>query len=173
LPDPVEIEIEPGVMFKLRGIIDRIDQVPGDPPRYGVWDYKTGGTYGYQESQYLNKGRQLQHALYAIAAEKILEQAGLSSPVVSEGGYIFPTQKGEGITYSRDQRKRQQLLSALSRMFKLLSSGTFCVTDEDRCKFCDYQELCRVSSARQQIKVKLENQANSMLEPWEELQKYE
>ena len=173
LPAPVEIEIEPGVAFKLRGIIDRIDQVLGDSPRYGVWDYKTGSTYGYQDNQYLNKGRQLQHALYAIAAEKILEQAGLSSPVVSEGGYIFPTQKGEGITYSRDQRKRQQLLSALSRMFKLLSSGTFCVTEEDRCKFCDYQELCRVSSARQQIKVKLENQANSVLEPWRELQKYE
>lgn len=173
LPDPVEIEIEPGVAFKLRGIIDRIDQVPGDPPRYGVWDYKTGSTFGYQDSQYLNKGRQLQHALYAIAAEKILEQAGRSSPVVSEGGYIFPTQKGEGITYSRDQAKRQQLLSAINQMFKLLRSGTFCVTDEDRCTFCDYKELCRVSSARQQIKEKLENQANSMLEPWKELQEYE
>jgi len=173
LIDPVEIELGQGSTFRLRGVIDRIDQVPGDPPRYGVWDYKTGSTYGYEENQYLNKGRQLQHALYAIAAEKILEEAGHKSPVVSKGGYIFPTQKGEGRTYSRDQAKRQQLLNALGKLFELIKSGTFCLTAEDRCAFCDYRDLCRVTTAQPQIKEKLGNPANSMLEPWKELQTYE
>lgn len=173
LINPVAIEIKPGSTFRLRGVIDRIDQVPGDLPRYGVWDYKTGSTYGYEENQYLNKGRQLQHALYAIAAEEILEEAGRKSPEVSEGGYIFPTQKGEGRTYRRDQAKRQQLLSALGHLFALLKNGTFCVTDEPRCAFCDYRDLCRVTAARQQIKEKHENPENSTLELWKELQAYE
>jgi RecB family exonuclease len=173
LIDPVEIMVSQGSTFRLRGVIDRIDQVPGDPPRFGVWDYKTGSTYGYDENQYLNKGRQLQHALYAIAAEKILEDAGRKSPEVSEGGYIFPTQKGEGRAYRRDQAKRPRLLSALGQIVELIKSGTFCVTEEDRCTFCDYQDLCRVKTAQHQIKTKLENPANSMLDPWKELQAYE
>lgn len=173
LINPVEIEVEQGFTFKLRGFIDRIDQVPGNPPSFGVWDYKTGSSYGYEESQYLNKGRHLQHALYAIAAEKILEETGLSNPVVSKGGYIFPTLRGEGRIYSRDQTKRPQLQSVLNKLFELLKSGTFCVTAEDRCAFCNYKDLCRVTSARQQIKKKLENQSNIMLNPWRELQLYE
>jgi ATP-dependent helicase/nuclease subunit B len=173
LIDPVEIEIKNGRSFKLRGLIDRIDRIADNPPRYGVWDYKTGSTYNYEENQYLNSGSQLQHALYAIAAEKILEDTGITNPKVSIGGYVFPTLKGEGRLYIRDQSNRPELLSALSLMFKLIKAGTFCLTAEDRCAFCDYKIVCRAPAAREQVKVKLANQANQMLEPWKELQEYE
>ena len=173
LIDPVEIEVKKGSSFKLRGVIDRIDRIADNPPRYGVWDYKTGSTYNYEDNQYLNSGCQLQHALYAIAAENILEDTGIANPEVSIGGYVFPTLKGEGRLYIRDQLKRPKLLSALSLMFKLIKAGTFCVTVKDRCAFCDYKIVCRAPAAREQVKVKLENRANQMLEPWKELQEYE
>ncbi len=171
LEEPVTITVPDGQEFKLRGVIDRIDQIAGDD-RYRVSDYKTGGTYGFEETQYLNKGLQLQHALYAIAAEKILKNITASAEV-SEAGYVFPTAKGEGRRFTRDQERRGELFEALRCMFTLLSSGTFCVTAEDRCTFCDYKAVCRDSTAREQLKEKLKNEDNRMLEPWKELQSYE
>ncbi len=171
LEEPVKITVSDGQEFKLHGVIDRIDQIAGDD-RYRVSDYKTGGTYGFEEIQFINKGLHLQHALYAIAAEKILQNITTSAEV-SEAGYIFPTAKGEGRRFTRDQERRDELFEALRCMFTLLSSGTFCVTAEDRCTFCDYKVVCRDSTARQQLKDKLKNEDNRMLEPWKELQSYE
>ncbi len=58
--EPLEISLKEKRSFKLRGRIDRVDQCGAN--EYEVWDYKTGGTWGYKEESYLNRGRHLQHA---------------------------------------------------------------------------------------------------------------
>ncbi|HSW35763.1 MAG TPA: PD-(D/E)XK nuclease family protein [Candidatus Limnocylindrales bacterium] len=168
---PVTIKVADGRSFKLRGFIDRIDRTARDGV-YGVWDYKTGSTYGFEEGQYLSQGTHLQHALYAIAAEEILktETDSPDSPEVRSAGYLFPTAKGEGQRFARDQSGRNKLFAALCHMFNLVSAGTFCVTTVDRCKFCDYKSVCREPQARSQLAEKMKNPVNTMLEPWKELQ---
>ena len=86
--EPVKISLHDGRQFKLRGRIDRIDRV-GDHV-YEVWDYKTGGSYGYREDGYLNQGRHLQHALYAVAAEIVLRREFDKKAGVAISGYFFP-----------------------------------------------------------------------------------
>ena len=70
--EPLEIAMKGTGTFLLRGRIDRIDRC--EPHEYEVWDYKTGGSGGYREEGHLDRGRHLQHCLYAIAAEILLRQ---------------------------------------------------------------------------------------------------
>lgn len=168
LADPVEIKLADGSVFWLRGKIDRIDRL--EAGIYGVWDYKTGGTYGYNDNQYLCRGRQVQHALYAIAAEHILSGTVPGEfPRVEISGYYFPTEKGEGQRVIRVQKDRTRLSEALTHLFDMLASGTFIAADDDeKCKFCDYQQVCDQSRALERSK-ELVNGDSACLEPWRRL----
>ncbi|KJS11859.1 MAG: hypothetical protein VR67_11805 [Peptococcaceae bacterium BRH_c8a] len=168
LADPVEIKLADGNVFRLRGKIDRIDL--NKDGTYSVWDYKTGGTYGYSDNQYLHRGRQVQHALYAIAAEQILSQAAPEdSHRVKISGYYFPTEKGEGQRVRRVRADHAKLSEALSYLFDLLAGGTFVAAEDgDKCMFCDYDLVCDQPGALARAK-ELVKGDSACLEPWRRL----
>ncbi|MGE5544682.1 MAG: PD-(D/E)XK nuclease family protein [Bacillota bacterium] len=166
LPGPVEIELSPGEKIRLRGVIDRIDQKADGT--FAVWDYKTGSSRKYAEHRYLYRGRQVQHALYSMAAEKILTALGIPDPRVLEAGYYFPTEQGEGRRVIRRQDQRTLAIKALKHLFDLLKTGVFPATeDEEPCGFCDYIEVCGGHAASSQIKAILATE--NALEPWRRL----
>lgn len=170
--EPLEIELPRGDKVALRGRIDRIDLVVPQGT-YRVLDFKTGGTYNFDDGKYLLEGRQIQHALYGLAAEKILKEKDPRARV-EDAGYIFPTEKGEGQRFLHLQERRQEALEALEKMMDLLSDGAFCPTDDQkRCNYCDYQAVCRYPSSVEAMKNKLSCQENSELQPWKELKEYE
>ncbi|KJS21868.1 MAG: hypothetical protein VR72_08370 [Clostridiaceae bacterium BRH_c20a] len=103
---PVYITLPSGDRIYLKGRIDRVDQTEDNG--FIILDYKTGSTYGFEESKYYQCGKQLQHTLYAAALEKILADCGVAdNPKVIAGGYLFPTRKGEGQRFMRSQDDRQ------------------------------------------------------------------
>ena len=63
---------EAGQALNFEARIDRVDRCGKN--EYEVWDYKTGSKWGFRDEGYLNRGRHLQHALYAVAAEIILRR---------------------------------------------------------------------------------------------------
>ena len=139
--DPVMIKLDAKGSFKLRGRIDRIDS-EGEH-RYQVWDYKTGGTWGYDEHSYLNQGKHLQHALYAIAAEKLLREKVDKEARVVRAGYFFPGARGEGRRISKDKPVREELNDVLEDLFTILKEGVFpALIDKNSCGFCEYQKIC-------------------------------
>lgn len=139
--DPVPIKLGDRGSFKLRGRIDRIDS-EGEH-RYQVWDYKTGGTWGYDEHSYLNQGRHLQHALYAIAAEALLREKVDKEAKVVRSGYFFPGARGEGRRISKDKPVREELNEVLGDLFTFLREGIFpASSDKGSCGFCEYQAIC-------------------------------
>ena len=140
--DPVEIKLKPKGSFKLRGRIDRVDRIKEH--EYEVWDYKTGGTWGYKEQGYLNKGRQLQPALYSVAVETLLRKKLDKKATVVRAGYFFPSPKGEGHRILREQPIRKELYEVLGDLFELLRKGIFLSTDDkESCgRFCDYTDIC-------------------------------
>lgn len=109
-----------------------------------MWDYKTGRPYGYSELKYYQGGRQLQHGLYSLALEQLLQTKGLTSnPKVIESGYIFPTLKGEGRRIIRQQIRQGSLYEILEHLFSFFPKGTFVMTDDaSDCFLCDYKEAC-------------------------------
>lgn len=171
--EPIELKLGDGRSIRLKGIIDRIDLAK--PHCYEVWDFKTGSTYGYDERFYLKAGTQMQHALYSWALEEMLHHTGLDPAAqVTTAGYLFPTEKGEGLRVPRHQRDRTVISSALTTLLDIVEQGAFCATHDDgRCKFCDYVPVCRGKIATERALSKKDSELNSELAPWKELQRYE
>jgi len=167
--DPVSIDLGEGDGFMLRGRIDRIDQRGED--EYEVWDYKSGSSRSVIEEKTLNRGRQIQHALYARAVEILLARTQLKGRV-TRSGYFFPGPKGEGhrVVKEQDAGALERVLSAL---FRLLREGIFpYAPDSDFCRFCDCQCVCEgPEKANERIHGKLESrtQRNTALEPFRRL----
>jgi ATP-dependent helicase/nuclease subunit B len=148
LPAPVELELTFGLGdddavtlpveggdVRLRGAIDRVDRDLGG---IHVVDYKTGSAFGHG-SNVFDGGRRLQHAVYAHAAEELLELE------VVDGQYHFPTRRGQNQTFVY----RREHLAAVGELVGLMldgvAAGHFVPTDvADDCRFCDYAEVCRV-----------------------------
>lgn len=171
----VSIPLSNDSEISLRGRIDRIDQVKVS--EYHVWDYKTGSSYEFDESHYINQGTQLQHGLYAVAAEKIL-QADDKKAKVTISGYLLPTEKGtrdgKGGKFPKNTVLREKWQEAMNIIFDIVKTGTFMRSDcEDGCKFCDYAEVCGGDNSKIQIQLKLKNNASKELQLWQKLKEYD
>lgn len=173
IPGPVAVELGAGDRFLLRGRIDRIDRA-GEGV-YHVWDYKTGGTYGFEEHRHFCGGRQVQHALYAVAAEHILRGAFPGeSPRAEISGYYFPTEKGEGLIIKRPQTDRGSLYRLLGHLFDLLAGGVFIAADrDDKCRFCDYTEVCGFPGAVGRAKALAAPGGDTRIDPWRRLKDFD
>jgi RecB family exonuclease len=137
--EPVPIGLAGGASFLLRGSIDRVDVAPDGS--FHVWDYKTGSTWRHKEKLGIHGGRQIQHALYAMALETLLGRAGIAASV-SQSGYFFPGRKGEGqrMPMTLDLSEARDVLV---RLLDLLRGGLFPhAVAKDDCRYCDYESVC-------------------------------
>ena len=174
--DAVNIPLGNGKNILLRGKIDRIDLEK--PSIYHVWDYKTGSSYSYNARDYIVGGEQIQHALYAVAAEEILKKSGKDkNPNVTQSGYLLPTEKGtrdgKGGIFPRSTAHRERWQAALNKLLDVIGSGAFIVGEGDTCSFCDYGDICGGTKTIEEMKAKLKNEDNKELEAWKELKEYE
>jgi ATP-dependent helicase/nuclease subunit B len=165
--DPVPIPVRSGESFSLRGSIDRVDEAPDGS--FHVWDYKTGGTWRHREKLGIHGGRQIQHALYAMALEVLLGRARISAPV-SRSGYFFPGRKGEGqrMPMALDLGETREVLG---RLLDLLREGVFPhAPDKDDCRYCDYEPVCGgASRAAARAKAKLARATLPVLQAFREI----
>jgi ATP-dependent helicase/nuclease subunit B len=138
----LEVELSENVKIPLRGFVDRVDEL--EPHVYRIYDYKTGKAKKFEDAKYFGKGRQLQHALYALAVEQWLRKNGHDSEaVVKESVYYFPTQKGLGKEVIRKQNQRDLLAEIIEKMMNAIQKGTFLPTsDPNDCIYCDFKEVC-------------------------------
>lgn len=141
--EPMPVVLASGRTIRTRGFIDRIDEIA--PHRYKIYDYKTGNPRKYDENGYFAGGRQLQHALYAVAAEQYLRRTGIDpEAVVVESAYCFPTERGLGKEISRLQHRRGELAELTGLLLSSIEAGAFPAlpADERACGWCDYREAC-------------------------------
>ena len=152
--DPVPLTLGPGRRFLVKGSIDRIDQIK--PHTYAVWDFKTGGTWGFDDRLSLQGGKRLQYALYAWALEEHLRQSGADPQArVVRGGYVFPTEKGEGRVVEASTADRTELAQVLDILYDIIKSGSFTVsTAADACKYCRYNYACGGETARSRARAR-------------------
>lgn len=146
MTDPVEIKLPGGKSVFLRGRIDRIDRL-AKPGTWAVWDYKTGSAYGFEPGQYTAGGTQLQHILYALAAERVLAKLGEKNPAVAASGYLFITERSDGnFCFVRDAGRRAEGLAVVNELLDAMAAGAFIGTGN--CGFCDWKPCCHAEEER-------------------------
>jgi ATP-dependent helicase/nuclease subunit B len=165
--EPVRIDLGDGRSFPLRGRIDRLDRLADGT--YEAVDYKTGGAFlpGGLDAVFAG-GRQLQHALYALAAVELLRERDPQARVV--GSYYFPTTRGRRERQVRAASTQAQATAVLRDLFDLLAAGAFVHTpnqDAD-CRFCEFSRACGQRSA-ERAKRKIDRAENSALEAYRKL----
>ena len=165
--EPVTIDLGDGLRFKLRGRIDRLDKLADGT--YEAVDYKTGSAFlpGGLSATFAG-GRQLQHALYALAAVELLRETDGQARVV--GSYYFPTRRGSRERQVRPASTQAEAATVLRDLFDLLAAGAFVHTpDEDEdCRFCDFSRACGQKAA-ERAKVKVDQTENEALEAYRKL----
>ncbi len=139
--DAEPIEVAGGRSFRLRGFIDRVDEIGEDA--YRVIDYKTGSAKTYEDLVCFGRGRTLQPALYAVAFEQMTarERPG-SAPRVAESGYFFPSRRGEGHEIMIGAFDREKLRCLLADLLGLIEKGRFMPGPAASCSYCDYRDVC-------------------------------
>jgi ATP-dependent helicase/nuclease subunit B len=168
--EPVTVGLGGGVRFLLRGRIDRLDRLPDGS--YEVVDYKTGRPWlpGGMTAMFAG-GRQLQHALYAIAAVQLLRRQDPSGRVTLSS-YYFPTVRGNARRVPRPQRDSAPVAAVLRDLFDLLAGGTFLHTaNPDDCKYCEFHRACGTDPVPR-AKAKLANAANIALDVYRRLEEH-
>jgi ATP-dependent helicase/nuclease subunit B len=169
--EPITIDLGDGLRFPLRGRMDRIDRLADGT--YEVVDYKTGSAFlpGGLDATFAG-GRQLQHALYALAAAELLRERDGQARVV--GSYYFPTTRGRRERQVRPASTQALVAAVLRDLFDLLAAGAFVHSpnqDED-CRFCEFGRACGPGAA-ERAKAKIDNGANDPLEAYRRLRAHE
>ena len=169
--EPITIDLGDGLRFRLRGRMDRIDRLADGT--YEVVDYKTGSAFlpGGLDATFAG-GRQLQHALYALAAAELLRERDGQARVV--GSYYFPTTRGRRERQVRPASTQALAAAVLRDLFDLLAAGAFVHSprqDED-CRFCEFGRACGRGAA-ERAKAKIDDGANDTLEAYRRLSGHE
>lgn len=140
LPEPVPIQLSEGSVLMVRGRIDRIDRIG---QHYAVVDYKTGKRlYAASRNPTYDRGRLLQHALYALVVEFMIGEGS-----VQQSSYYFPTLSAVRSWRHFPYPDREHFTRVLTKVLEPLASGAFCHTHErDKdCRFCPYQTACEAN----------------------------
>lgn len=143
-----EIEYN-GKKIKIRGIIDRIDKLPGG--KFMVLDYKSS-SYGKQDISRIEDGLSLQLPVYImsqdldiVAASYITISDGeffVSMGILGEADFINKRQKG-----AVDRLKWDEVLtntkSQIIQIIESILDGDFSVNPKDCSQYCPYKDICR------------------------------
>ena len=143
VPDQFELPFErlrfdfaPGRSLMFKGYMDRVDVAP-QPKRVRVTDYK-GGRYVWQDEDEFKGGRNVQLAIYVLAAA-----AAYPKHEVTESRYYYVTAHGRFKTKHVDgsEAARATLKKVLTALDDTVARGAFAPVADD-CGFCDYQAIC-------------------------------
>lgn len=173
--EPMELELIGGKRIRVRGRVDRIDEIKDAPdPQFYVWDYKTGGTRKFEQGDPLQQGRILQNALYILMAQVRLRGKVAAEARVKGFGFFFPHLRahGERIQWSFEELAPGR--GIMARLCELVGRGCFPFSDDPKdARFSEYASAFgdHEMSARQAA-AKLENMDCIELEPFRRLRGY-
>ncbi len=180
--EPVGYTLADGNRVRLRGRIDRIDELLENPTsvptgrRYVVWDYKTGSAWKFMENNRRRRdpffgGRVVQHYLYLVLAESMLRERISARISVEAFGWFFPTVREHGERVLWKARELSRGREVLSDLCRLAASGAFPFTDSPSdIQWSEYRDAFGdLEEAVDALKRKLNNPQNEMLEPFRRL----
>ena len=151
-------QLDSGERLRFRGVIDRVD-TSSDGRTALVIDYKTGSSRPYNglENDPTDKGKRLQLGVYALAAERNIENLeSVRSAywfVTTRGAFALapkdPVTVGTGLKPATTDEVRDRLGDVVSGIVSGIRSGVFPANPGERdrgsfqnCRFCEFDSLC-------------------------------
>jgi len=172
LAHPVEVRLPGGKTFRARGRIDRLDEVQGgDGKHFGIWDYKTGSSWGFARDDPFQHGRRVQNALYLALADVCLRKGVSPEARAVEFGYFFPNRREHGERIAWPASELAGGGDILQRLCRMIALGCFPFTDDPSdVRYSDYAPAFGdAERMAQEVQAKLANTENEALEPFREL----
>ena len=143
--DPVTLTLIDGRQLKVGGRIDRIDRVGGaDSLQFGIWDYKSGSAWKFDQASPFQQGRKLQPFLYAgMLRHRLAKEVGPDAKP-SFFGYFFPSPRTDGLRLQWTSGELKTGDGILSHICDAISAGAFMATNDvkDCGSFCEYLPIC-------------------------------
>ena len=170
-PEPISVALPGGGAIRVRGRIDRIDRTGDADGGWAIWDYKTGGTFGYDRADPFPEGRKIQPYLYLRMVEQRLRDTDGLEGAVRSFGYFFPGAKGRGERIAWDAGRLAAGGAVLDALCRSIASGAFAATtaaDKD-CRYCDYAGACGDLAAQARGTIGKIQSGEPLLEPLREL----
>ncbi|MBA3886736.1 MAG: PD-(D/E)XK nuclease family protein, partial [Acidobacteria bacterium] len=153
-PEPIEVDLGKGLIFRIAGRIDRIDKV--GPSEFRILDYKTGVYWRPDWQGTFAGGRRLQHALYGLAAVALLRKKYRNAKVTG-AEYYFSSRKGKRERVTIPAPTKAQTAAVLADLRELIVQGAFIhAADKAACKWCDYEAAC-TDDVHERAKQKLDD----------------
>ncbi len=180
--EPVSLRLPGRRVIRVRGRIDRVDEVPGSGgTRFTLWDYKTGSSRRYRKegggksADPFMQGRLVQSALYLRLAEARLKEAVSPAAAVVRFGYFFPTFREHGERIQWEAAELQGGAQVMGLLCEMIASGCFPFTDnEDDARNSDYRDAFGEAGAASEATLrKLANEVNEALRPFRSLRGYD
>jgi hypothetical protein len=127
-PEPLAVRLPGGKVIRLHGRIDRVDQIAGH--KFGIIDYKTGGSYGFEPKDPFRQGRHVQNVLYLVMMQQRLQEAVAKDAVVAQFGYFFPNHKELGKRVEWEAADLQGGLPVVELLVDMLARGCFPLSND-------------------------------------------
>lgn len=164
-----------GLELEISGAIDRIDISKTDEMLFRIVDYKTGSLDNFDKKLRLSTGRgknkeydysqteKLQYYIYKKALEKILENRKDIYPNgrINKFTYIFQGNESNGTI---DIDFNEDFIQVIENRIKTLldtdilkSQAEVIYEPENRCKYCDYNQICIVDKDLAMVKEVADN----------------
>jgi RecB family exonuclease len=152
-PASVETPVALAEGIRIRGSIDLVERGPDG--RLRVTDHKTGRVRANRDF-IIGGGKTLQPVLYALAAERVLDQP------VGSGRLYYCTAAGgyEERIAAIDQTARDSIAQLASILGAALGDGFLPAAPDTReCDYCDYRRIC---GPYEEIRVRLKTEADGV-----------
>ena len=168
--EPIPLTLTSGRTVYLKGRVDRIDRLTTiGAHTYGIWDYKTGSTWGFNPAEPFQQGRKIQPYLYVTMVGHCLRKQVNSAAEVRYFGFFFPGVKAVGERLSWTTTALRDGKEILELLCQTLQTGVFPATNDSEtdCTYCEYRPICEpLELAAAQIDSKLADDGNKNLEPF-------
>ena len=164
--EPVKLALPDGRTIRLRGRIDRLDEISGRKNCFTVWDYKTGSSARYKQEDPFQGGRFLQGPVYLALAEEQLRKSVSPEARVEIFGYFFPNTREKGQRIAWDSSALARGKEIIGFLCQVLAGGCFPFTDKaEDVRYSQYQEAFgNMEEESRRIKLKLDDKENACLQ---------
>ena len=126
----------------LKGFIDRVEKLSDGT--FALYDYKTGTA---KPKSQITDGGNYQHYLNQLRFYKLAFETQNSDSKVSRVGLIFVEDVGGSFYATLTEDDNTHIKEQILNTYKNLKELNFdCTKDEKQCEFCNYKQLCSLTS---------------------------